>query len=493
MNFNQKKQVIDLLKTVESAISYAKNNINQSELLIGDSLQALISILNFLNENQEDYDTQSIEELINKLKNFSSISFSNRKKELNLYSSQIKNILKSIEELDIKLKAVFLPYKASMWTSLESIWKAADKDPDCEATVMPIPYHDIDSNGIKVNICYEGEKYPEYVPVKKFWEYNIKKENPDMIFIHNPFDDRNKLTRVPDEYYSRNLKNEYNKLVYVPYHATFIYNDAKDKPLIDAYMDTFNYMDKIIVENNDVKEKYEEREGNIGKILPLGSPKLDAIYEVRECGIKEKNKFKGIAANKKIFLLITTLSYYSRIRREAFEVIMRVYEEVTKNKDCILIWRPHPLEENWIKNHIESIYPLYKDIRTLFENSENVIIDLKESYLDTLYSADGIICCSTSLISEAMAMAKPLYLIEDHFSSNLPQYLNVHFLFDHALYYDTFNKNISEYIEDVISGKEEKLYSKRLELIQDDVNNFKHGNSGEKIYETIKNEVLNKK
>ncbi len=42
---------------------------------------------------------------------------------------------------------VFLPYKASMWTSLESIRKAVSEGTDCEAVVMPVPCF-----GIKENI-----------------------------------------------------------------------------------------------------------------------------------------------------------------------------------------------------------------------------------------------------------------------------------------------------------------------------------------------------
>ena len=45
-------------------------------------------------------------------------------------------------DIKVRLEMVFLPYKASMWDSLESVWMAADADPDCDAYVMPIPYYD---------------------------------------------------------------------------------------------------------------------------------------------------------------------------------------------------------------------------------------------------------------------------------------------------------------------------------------------------------------
>ena len=50
-------------------------------------------------------------------------------------------------DIRIRREAVFLPYKASMWDSLESVWKAADEDPDCDAYVIPIPYYDKNPDG----------------------------------------------------------------------------------------------------------------------------------------------------------------------------------------------------------------------------------------------------------------------------------------------------------------------------------------------------------
>ena len=69
-------------------------------------------------------------------------------------SKSLKNIFKLIKRdiqyqseviknTENKWRAVFLPYKASMWTSLESIWKAANRDPNCDNYVVPIPYYNI--------------------------------------------------------------------------------------------------------------------------------------------------------------------------------------------------------------------------------------------------------------------------------------------------------------------------------------------------------------
>ena len=48
-------------------------------------------------------------------------------------SKSLSKIEQSIRnDIPVKKIAIFLPYKASMWDSLESVWKAADADPDCD-------------------------------------------------------------------------------------------------------------------------------------------------------------------------------------------------------------------------------------------------------------------------------------------------------------------------------------------------------------------------
>lgn len=48
---------------------------------------------------------------------------------------------------DDRKEVVFLPYKASMWDSLESVWKAAVQDENTDAYVIPISYYDKNPDG----------------------------------------------------------------------------------------------------------------------------------------------------------------------------------------------------------------------------------------------------------------------------------------------------------------------------------------------------------
>lgn len=59
--------------------------------------------------------------------------YKNLRKELIQIENSVKN------DIQVRTTAVFLPYKVSMWDSLESVWKTADEDPNCDAYVVPIP------------------------------------------------------------------------------------------------------------------------------------------------------------------------------------------------------------------------------------------------------------------------------------------------------------------------------------------------------------------
>lgn len=73
---------------------------------------------------------------------------------------------KIIYELpDGKKEILFLPYKASMWDSLESVWQAAVDSEECEVYVVSIPYFDKNADGFFGELHDESDQYPAYVPV----------------------------------------------------------------------------------------------------------------------------------------------------------------------------------------------------------------------------------------------------------------------------------------------------------------------------------------
>lgn len=268
------------------------------------------------------------------------------------------------EELPNRYEMVFLPYKVSMWDSLESVWRAAEEDPDCDAYVMPVPYYDKNPDGTFRSEHYEGEEFPEDVPVTHYLEYDLEKRHPDVVFIHNPYDDRNFVTSVHPYFYSANLKKYAEKLVYIPYYISAEINpDSREAMEGKAGMALTNGVlnaDMVFLQSENTKKLFVnilseyipevKRSYWENKIWGLGSPKLDRVNSVvrddarlpkdwhdliyTESGLRKKVIFYNIS----IATLLKNPDMLNKIRD--------VLQFFKNNKEAALWWRPHPLYES---------------------------------------------------------------------------------------------------------------------------------------------------
>lgn len=291
----------------------------------------------------------------------------------NLCKEQIRIENSVRNDIQVRTTAVFLPYKASMWDSLESVWKAADADPNCDAYVVPIPYFDKNPDGSFREMHYEGNEYPKYVPITSWETYDIAAEHPDMIFIHNPYDEFNHVTSVHPAYYSKVLKSQTDLLVYIPY---FILGeiDSTDKEAVEGHehfctVPAVVYADKVIAQSKEWRRVYidvmtrmmgnDTRQAWQKKILALGSPKMDKVRATGRDDLEIPEAWRGIiekpdGSRKRIIFYNTSVSallQHNEKMLEKMEDVLRVFKE---NQDEIaLLWRPHPL----IKATIESMRP----------------------------------------------------------------------------------------------------------------------------------------
>lgn len=197
MKKEQKEQISGILKVLEKAHRVIKKNIEKNNIqpmlgLLEDCQETAIAIGSRIEKTEgvgfstvallEEYcelTYQIHEEIQQKLIEANEV-FDHLSDLLTMIADSVQNDIK------VRKEVVFLPYKASMWDSLESVWKAADDDPDCDAYVVPIPYFDRNSDGSFGEKHYEGNLYPKYVPVTPYEEFDLEEHKPDMIFIHNP-------------------------------------------------------------------------------------------------------------------------------------------------------------------------------------------------------------------------------------------------------------------------------------------------------------------
>lgn len=280
---------------------------------------------------------------------------------------------------------VFLPYKASMWDSLESIWRAACEDEDCTAYVVPVPYYDRNSDGSLGEMHYEGGEFPEYVPVTDLKQINLDELHPDIIYFHNPYDDSNRITCLEPSFFSKELRKKTELLVYVPYFVA-----TGDR--IQTHLCTLPgviYSDITIVQSEAVRKVYiEELEklerenncvgifGNLSeKILALGSPKYDKVKSACRKDYELPKEWENRLHNRKAVMYNTSIAAFMKYEKMMLETIRESIEMFAGDEDTVLLWRPHPL----LKSTIEADYPElaeeYSDIVEAFKKSEKDIYD----------------------------------------------------------------------------------------------------------------------
>jgi len=324
-----------------------------------EQIQDILAACQCIRENLETETAPKSLELLQ------TIETSLKESKLNIleYAKKLKSALDS--EIKTKREALFLPYKSSMWDSLESIYLAAKDDPNWDALVMPIPYYD-KKDGKFTEQHWEID-YPKSIPLIDFHKYNIEERHPDIIFIHNPYDGYNIVTSVEPAFYSERLRNLTDCLVYVPYfvgsgtsvqehfctmpgcvfaHKVIVQTEEERKCYIKVY--------KEFAKKNKTPERFDQ----IGdKFLALGSPKLDKVitakkedYEIPPEWEKLINNKKVVFYNLSIGSLLENTIEDNKPSDKYFKKVKSVFEFFRKQKDYVLLWRPHPLLESTIKS-----------------------------------------------------------------------------------------------------------------------------------------------
>ncbi len=335
-------------------------------------------------------------------------------KSLDKLLSRIRNSVRN--DIKVRIEAVFLPYKASMWDSLESVWKAADKALDCDAYVIPIPYYDKNPDGSFGRMHYEGGLYPDYVPVVKYDEFNFAEHRPDMIFIHNPYDQYNYVTSVHPFFYSRNLKQYTEKLIYVPY---FITKDEVPEQYC-VLPGTIN-ADKVYVHSEKAAGMYRERLGkfiNRGdlekKIVGIGSPKIDRVleYEVDKSKIPEQWRNLLLHSDKKKIILYNThLNGLMALNAHlTIEKIKNTLKWFQIRQDLLLWWRPHPLSIATARAVNPGVEEKYTEIVETYREEAWGIYDDTEDLNRAIALADAYFGDASSVLLLFKQTGKPILL-----------------------------------------------------------------------------------
>ena len=426
----QKQQIMNVIDSMHALHGEIRDRLQSGaydvvEGALTDCQEAAISVGEAIEQIEGD-DTKAVRCLEHYCERLYQIS-------LQLQNTAAQKIYKSLESglvkaeneikhMPVRKTAVFLPYKASMWDSLESVWKAACDDAEWESVVIPIPYYNRNTDDSLGEMQYEGADFPEDVPVTDWQQYSLEKEHPDIIFIHNPYDQFNIVTTVHPLFYASRIKDYTEKLVYIPY---FVHQNDIVAEHYCVLPGTI-YADVVILQSEKVREQYlryyeaalpelvekQGREAIEKKFQALGSPKFDVPADSQNDIPEEWREFLG--QGKKVIFFNTHLRGLMQGQSEQFlRKLEWVFNFFQKQEDVVLLWRPHPLMvETARAMNPEAVEPYLKLVERYRRQKIGIYDDSRELHR-AIDLSDAYYGSGSSVVELFRQQGKPVMLMSE--------------------------------------------------------------------------------
>ena len=403
-----KEQILMLLESMHSLQheGYEKrldffNECQQAAITIGETLESKM---------QDSIDIVSILERYCELLYELSGKEELEEKYIKCLDEQLAKVETKINAIPTVYQIVFFPYKASMWDSMESIWKSFSADERCECVVVPIPYREFDAKTNSWIDCHELSDFPEYVHARDYRTFQVEAERPDMAYIHNPYDDWNRVTCVYPQFFSRELKKHVNKLVYVPYYMTTGYISPEHLRL-----PVYEHMDYMIAQSDKFKDGCKGM-SYYDKILPYGTPKADRVIKMCKEGVEVPQEWKDILQGKKSVMLNTSIACFLAHGDVYFQKLLHIFKWFKKREDIVLIWRPHPLLESTVRSMKPHLMEKYQELVAYFKNENIGIWDNTPDITRTIAIVDAYIGEDGSSVVNLFGVAgKPIFILDNTF------------------------------------------------------------------------------
>ena len=262
----------------------------------------------------------------------------------------------------------FLPYKRSMWNSMESVYQEC-RNAGAISYILPLPYYLMPDKTI---VC-ENELFPEALDISLLGKISF-----DFLVIHYPYDGNNKVTSMLPEYYTAELRN-YGKVVFIPYSCTPGIFTRLHKGLANI---DYAFLCSEAERDAFIGEWAEHGVDFTGRVFGFGSPKMDAA---QKCS-------RGSAT-----LVINSLAPFLSapfVRLQAYQHV--ITNEIGRGRK--VIFRPHPLLRQTIKSMRPDTEEAYNSFISWCDTRDNVTVDESENLEQAFEAADYLISDPSSVL-----------------------------------------------------------------------------------------------
>jgi len=410
LGWSQKRQLVQQLKTAAIAMGSLRRAGKDPGTELMDILSSTDDCCRLqLDAERYGFYHQIFDGLLQVLgRDWQQMAAAERKESSALCQDILDVAIKAMQKEKCRRIILFMPYKASMWDSLESVWLAAEADESCEAYVMPIPYFERKTDYTFGTMHYEGALFPDYVPILDYQHVTLAEMHPEVIYIHNPYDNGNMATSVAPQYYSEELKKYTDILVYIPYFAT-----AGGMGDGQRFCFAYQNVDYIIVQAESLKEFYDPQVDR-AKILPLGSPKFDRIVRICKERPEPPAAWKSRLAGKTVYFYNTSLAGMINNPWAFLKKMEYVFRTFEKHPEACLLWRPHPLLETTFRSMRKDFLPFFHQLKQYYLEHQIGIYDDTPDIDTAIAWSDVYIGDSGTSVTSLFGVAgKPMFIFNN--------------------------------------------------------------------------------
>lgn len=186
------------------------------------------------------------------------------------FSSAMEKVCETIQTQIIERKELlFVATGAKRWKGFEALYHEFINDDGYDVSVVAVPVMKKDAFGQIIMSGKEFEEaqdtlqYPKEVAITPWDTYDVALHNPDIIYIQDVYDGENPCLTIPPAYYTKNIRQYTDELIYIPYLETceFDRNDRNDIYNMKHYVTAPGvcYADKVMVQSENIKCRYIEK------------------------------------------------------------------------------------------------------------------------------------------------------------------------------------------------------------------------------------------
>ena len=188
--------------------------------------------------------------------------------ESTVLGEALKRVNEAIADNILNRKEIlFISLGPKEWKGLEPVYRKLCEDKkDADIYVIPLPLMPKDILGQvhmsdkEIQDAIHLSEYPKDISYSDWQTYDVSQHCPNIIYIQNPYDERNPYLTVPPAYYAKSLRQYTEDLTFIPFKATgeFGEKDTSDMYNLKHYVTAPGIIcaDIVIVQSENIRKHY---------------------------------------------------------------------------------------------------------------------------------------------------------------------------------------------------------------------------------------------